>query len=86
MSSVHIHVHPVSVLIADAERTLARTQLEDTRGDRDHVRQTIAEARGIYEGLIRRAAETAMSSEERAALQSVMDRLRASLRFFGEAV
>jgi hypothetical protein len=86
MSGSHVHVNAVSMLIADARRTLALTEFEDTRGNRDHVRQTIAEVHGIYDGLLRRAVSTAMSSEERAAFQSVMDRLRASLRFFGEAV
>ncbi|HEX4038063.1 MAG TPA: hypothetical protein VHX37_08395 [Acidobacteriaceae bacterium] len=76
----------VTALMADAERTLALTHFEDVRGNREIVRQTVAHARRNYDDLLRRGGRMAMSGEEREAFQSVVDRLRASLRFFGEMV
>jgi hypothetical protein len=76
----------VAALLADAEHALALTRFEDVRGNRDIVEQTVARARRSYDDLLRRGRATTMSDEERATFQGSVDRLRAALRFFGEAV
>jgi hypothetical protein len=73
-------------LLADAEHALALTHFEDVRGNREIVQQTIAQARRSYDDLTRRGRSLTLTDEERTSFQSVLDRLRAVLRFFGEAV
>lgn len=86
MSNDELSTNATTMLMADAERALALMALEDVRGNPEWARQTIAQAHRSYDDLIRRGERLILSSEQRIAFQSVMDRLRASLRFFGETV
>lgn len=76
----------IRTLLIDAEHALALTHFEDVRGNQEIVRQTIARARISYDDLLRRRSALTLSVEECASLQDLLDRLRAALRFFGEAV
>lgn len=76
----------VSVLLRDAEQALALMHFEDVRGNREIVKQTVGRARRSYDDLLRRSRSMTMSDEESTTFQGSMDRLRAALRFFGEAV
>lgn len=76
----------VAALLADAEHALALTHLEDVRGNRDIVEQTVTRARRSYDDLLRRSRSMTMTDEERTTFQGLIDRLRAALRFFGKAV
>lgn len=76
----------VAALLRDAEQALALTHFEDVRGNREIVKQTVGRARRSYDDLLRRGRAMTMSDEECTAFQGSMDRLRAALRFFGEAV
>lgn len=76
----------VTALLADADRALALTELEDVRGSAAIVRETIAHARANYIDLMRRSRPLVLSGTQQAQLQQKLDRLRACLRFFGEVV
>ena len=86
MSDDQLNANAAATLMADAERALALIAFEDVRGNPEWARQTIAQAHHSYDDLIRRGERLILSSEQRIAFQGVIDRLRASLRFFGETV
>lgn len=86
MSQDNSNRDAVASLLTDAEQVLALTQFEDVRGNREMAQQTIGRARSAYDDLVRRGRLLTMTPEERTALQHTLDRLRAVLRFFGEAV
>jgi gluconate kinase len=72
--------------LADADRVTALTEVEDARGNRAIVEQTIANARQRYIDLVRRSAPLIMSHSEQAALQEALDRLKERFGPFGDAV
>lgn len=76
----------VHALLADSERALALTDLDDARGSREIVRQTLANARQNYIDLMRRSRPVIMTDEEHRSLHSALDRIKARLHFFGEPV
>ena len=69
-----------------ADRTLALTELDDVRGSREIVGDTIANARQNYIDLVRRHRRLSLSDGEQTAIQQTLDCLRARLRFFGASV
>jgi hypothetical protein len=76
----------VQGLLADADRALALTELDDVRGSREIVGDTVANARQNYIDLVRRHRRLSLTDGEQTALQQTFDRLRARLRFFGASV
>ncbi len=76
----------VHALLADSERALALTDLDDARGSREIVRQTLAKARQSYIDLMRRSRPLVMTDEEHRTLHSVLERMKARLHFFGQPV
>lgn len=73
----------VRSLLADADRTLVLTDLEDVRGNREIVHDVIANARKNHLDLMRRRKPLILADEEETRLQSIMERLQARIRFFG---
>ncbi len=76
----------VQGLLADADRALALTDLEDVRGSREIVGDSIANARQSYIDLVRRRRRLSLTDGEQTAIQQILDRLRARLRFFGASI
>jgi len=76
----------VQGLLADADRALALTELDDVRGNREIVGDAIANARQNYIDLVRRHRRLSLSDGEQTAIQQTLDCLRARLRFFGASV
>ncbi|MGD0369826.1 MAG: hypothetical protein ABSA94_20425 [Acidobacteriaceae bacterium] len=76
----------VQGLLADADRALALTDLQDVRGNREIFGDAIASARQNYIDLVRRHRRLTLSDGEQTALQQALHRLRARLRFFGASV
>lgn len=74
----------VQRLLADAERALVLTELEDVRGNRGIVENTIVTARQNYFDLVRRSRPLIMSHSEEVTFQEKLDQLKARLHFFGE--
>ena len=75
----------VKGLLADAERVLALTEFEDVRGNREIVEKSIAKCRKDYTDLVRRSKPLIMTDGEYETFQSILERLKARLRFFGES-
>jgi hypothetical protein len=73
-------------LLADAERVLALVNIDDIRGNRELVRDTITIARRNYVDLVRRGRPLMMTENEHTTFQAALDQLKAVLRFFGESV
>jgi hypothetical protein len=76
----------VQGLLADADRALALTDLQDVRGNREIVADAIACARQNYIDLVRRHRRLSFTNGEQTAIQQTLDHLRARLRFFGASV
>jgi hypothetical protein len=76
----------VQGLLADADRTLALTDLEDVRGNQEIVVDTIAQARQNYIDLVRRHRRLNLTDGEQTMIQRTFDILRARLRFFGASL
>jgi hypothetical protein len=70
-------------LLADADRALALTEVENTGRGPNIERETIANAQRNYIDLVRRGRPLIMSDGDQISLQRKLDRLRACLRFFG---
>lgn len=75
----------VEVLLLDADRALALTQVENT-GGREIEQDMIANAQKNYADPERRSRPLIMSDGDQIAFQRKLDRLRACLRFFGISV
>jgi hypothetical protein len=73
-------------LLADADRTLALTDLEDVRGNREIVDDAIVTAHQNYIDLVRRQRRLSLTNDEHTAFQQTLDILRARLRFFGASL
>jgi hypothetical protein len=65
--------------LADADRILALTDLEDVRGNREIVDDVIANARKNYLDLMRRRKPLILADEEETRFQRIMDRLQARI-------
>jgi hypothetical protein len=76
----------VQGLLADGDRALALTELDDVRGNREIVEDAIANARQNYIDLVRRHRRLSFSDGEQTAIQQTLDCLRARLHFFGAPV
>lgn len=76
----------VRSLLADADRILTLTDLEDVRGNREIVDDVIANARKNYLDLMRRRKPLILADDEEGRFQSIMDRLQARIRFFGKTI
>jgi hypothetical protein len=76
----------VHALLADTDRALALTELEDVRGNRGIVEDTVANAHSNYIDLLRRSRPLIMTDGDQVAFQKKLDRLRACLRTFGVPV
>jgi hypothetical protein len=76
----------VRTLLADAARSMAPTEFEGGRANRETVPDTISNARKNYIDFVRRGRPLIMSEADQTVLQKQLDRLRERLRFFGEAV
>ena len=76
----------VKGLLADAKRVLALTEFQDVRGNREIVENTIANARQNYIDLMRRSRPLIMTDGEYETFQSILERLKARFRFFGDAL
>ena len=73
-------------LLADAERALALTEVDDVRGNRQIVRDAITSAHQIYIDLVRRSRRLILGDGEQVTLQDMLDSLRAKLHFFGVSI
>ncbi len=73
----------VQGLLADAERAVTLTELEDVRENREILEKTIATARQNYIDLVRRSRPLIMSHSEQLTFQEKLNQLQARLRFFG---
>ena len=73
-------------LFADAERALALTDVEDARGNRQIVRDTMTSAHQMYIDLVRRSRRLILGVGEQVTLQDMLDSLRARLHFFGVSI
>jgi hypothetical protein len=67
----------VRALLADAVRTLAVPGAEKARGNREIVRNTLADARKNYLDLVRRGRPLIMSDVEQVTFQKTLDHLTA---------
>lgn len=76
----------VQGLLADADRVLALAELDSVRENREIVEHAIANARKNYIDLMRRSRPLIMTDGEKTRFQNIMDRLKARLRLFGDAV
>jgi hypothetical protein len=76
----------VEILMADADRTLALTNFDDSTGDRGAAQKTIASVHKSYIELRRRSGPLTMSESDQIAFLTKMDQLRACLKFFGQIV
>jgi hypothetical protein len=72
--------------MADADRTLALTVLDDTSSDRTTAQSTIDNVRKSHFDLIRRRGPLILSNGEQIAFQTKMDHIIACLKFFGVAI
>jgi hypothetical protein len=72
-------------LLADVERVLALTDLEDVKRDREIVDDAIANAQQNYIDLARRRRRLMLADADDARFQSAMDHILARIRFFGKA-
>lgn len=73
-------------LLADAERALALTDVDEARGNRQIVRDTMTSAHEIYIDLVRRSRWLILGDGEQVTLQDRLDCLRAKLHFFGVSI
>jgi hypothetical protein len=76
----------VQGLLADADRVLALTDVEDVLEHREIVDYAIANAHKNYIDLMRRRRPLMLAEKDEARFQNLMDRILARLRFFGESV
>ncbi len=76
----------VRSLLSDADRILALTDLEDVRGSREIVNDAITNARKNYLELERRRKPLILTDEEETRFQSILGRLLARIKFFGESI
>jgi len=65
----------VRTLLADAGRPLALSEIENIRGNRENVMDTIANARKTYLDLLRRSGPLIMSDDDQFAFREALDRL-----------
>lgn len=73
-------------LFADTERALALTDVEDARGNRQIVRDTMTSAQQMYIDLVRRSRRLILGDGDQVTLQDMLDSLRAKLHFFGVSI
>jgi hypothetical protein len=86
MTPIHeLNRMAVHGLLADAERVLALTDLEDVKRDREIVDDAIANAQQNYIDLARRRRRLMLADADDARFQSAMDHILARIRFFGKA-
>jgi hypothetical protein len=76
----------VQALLAEAESTIALTELGGVRKKSRIVEDTVAKARENYIDLVRRRRRLTMDEEEARIFQTKVERLRAALRFLGEKI
>ena len=76
----------VECLLADAERAMALVNVEDIRGNRELIADTMVIVRRNYVDLVRRSRPLRMSEEHQACFHAALDYLRAALQFYGESV
>jgi len=78
----------VQSLLFDADRAVALTEVEDAGGGRsqDVAPQMVATAYKNYIDPVRRSRPLVMTDAELMVFHRKLDRLRACLRFFGEAL
>ena len=79
----------VAALLLDADRAVALTEVEDAGGSgprQDIAPQMVATAYKDYIDLVRRSRPLVMTDSDLMVFHRKLDRLRACLRFFGEAL
>jgi hypothetical protein len=76
----------VEVLLTDADLALALTELEDVRGNKEILENTIVSAYRNYIDLVRRSRPLIMSDGDLIAFQRKLDRLSGCLHLFGVSV
>jgi hypothetical protein len=72
-------------LLADADRVLALTDVQNVERDRTIAGHALANAQQNYIDLIRRGRRLMLEGADEASFQGAMDRIQARLRFFGES-
>lgn len=80
------HQIAVELLITDADLALQAVALLFPADDKAAVDVAVRNAREVYESILARRRQIALSDREANLLDDKMDRLRARLRFFGESV
>jgi hypothetical protein len=80
------HQIAVGLLMTDVDLALLAFAALVGRDDRETVARRVREARESYDAIRLRRKTIKLSGRESASLDDKMDRLRAGLRFFGEAV
>ena len=73
----------VQRLLADTDRVLALTDLDDVRGGREIVDHTIANAQQNFIDLARRRRPLTLEDADEATFRGAMDHIQARIRYFG---
>jgi hypothetical protein len=76
----------VAVLLLDADRAVALTEVEDAGGGSDIAPAMVANAYKNYIELVRRSTPLIMTDRDLIVFHRKLDRLRACLSFFGESI
>jgi Arc/MetJ family transcription regulator len=80
------HQIAVEMMMTDADLALQTVAALFAEDDKEAVARIVRNTRSVYDSILERRREVGLSYREANLLDDKMDRLRARLRFMGEAV